>query len=98
MPDLNVVAVIVAKPGSEATVGAALAALVEPTRAEEGCLSYELYESEADPTTFITVELWRSQADLDQHTTSPHLRAALESAGDALAATPAIHPLKSYGA
>jgi quinol monooxygenase YgiN len=91
--DLNVVAVITAKPGQEATVRDALDALVAPTRAEEGCLSYELFESQADPTTFITIELWRSQDDLDAHTKSPHLAAALESAGGALGAAPAIHPL-----
>jgi quinol monooxygenase YgiN len=93
MSDLNVVAVITAKPGQEATVRQALTDLVEPTRAEEGCLSYSLFESQADSTVFITVELWRSQADLEAHTKSPHLAAALSAAGDALGATPAIHPL-----
>lgn len=93
MSDLNVVAVITAKPGREDAVRQALTDLVDPTRAEGGCLSYELFESEADSTTFITIELWRSQEDLDAHTKSPHLAAALASAGDALALTPAIHPL-----
>lgn len=43
MSDLNVVAVLKAKPGSEQVLGDALAALVEPTRAEEGCTGYELF-------------------------------------------------------
>ena len=55
MADLQVVAVITAKSGSEQLVGDALNALVEPTRAEPGCLSYHLFESAADPTAFITV-------------------------------------------
>lgn len=46
---VNVVAVITAKPGSEDAVRAALEALVAPTRAEAGCLSYDLSESVAAP-------------------------------------------------
>lgn len=97
MSDLNVVAVITAKSGREDTVRRALTALVAPTRAEEGCLNYELFESQADPTVFITIELWRSQEDLDAHTKSPHLTEALTAAGDALAVAPAIHPLAPVG-
>ncbi|ARC56192.1 Putative monooxygenase [Frondihabitans sp. 762G35] len=93
MSDLDVVAVITAKPGQEETVRAALEALVAPTRAEEGCLAYSLSVSQADPTVFVTVERWRSQADLDAHVDSPHLKAALVAAGEALAVAPAIHPL-----
>ena len=37
MPDLNVVAVLKAKPGSESALRDALTSLVEPTRAEPGC-------------------------------------------------------------
>ena len=97
MPDLHVVAVLPAKPGQEETVRAALTALVEPTRAEEGCLSYDLYESAAAPGTFVTVELWRGQADLDAHLKTPHVQQALGAAGDALDGPPAIHPLTPTG-
>lgn len=95
MADLDVVAVLVAKPGSESVVSEALGALVEPTRAEAGCLSYDLYVSQADPATFITVERWRSQDDLDGHLGTPHIATAFEVAGDHLAAAPAIHPLSA---
>jgi quinol monooxygenase YgiN len=93
MSDLHVVAVISAKPGSEDTVRDALASLIEPTRAEEGNVSYTLSESEAAPGTFITEEVWRSHDDLGAHMTTAHIRAALEIAGEHLAAPPAIHPL-----
>jgi quinol monooxygenase YgiN len=94
MPDLNVVAVLTAKPGSEDVLERALNKLVEPTRAEAGCISYELYRSAADPATFVTVELWKSQADLDAHMQTPHIEQALSVAADALASAPAIHPLQ----
>lgn len=93
MADLQVVAVLTAKPGSEEVVGEALRALVEPTRSEAGCTSYELFVSVADKTTFITVETWTSQADLDAHLQTPHVQQALGAAGDHLAQAPAIHPL-----
>lgn len=93
MSDLNVVAVLKAKPGSEAVLQAALAELVQPTRAESGCLSYELFSSLSDPTTFVTVERWRGQDDLDAHMQTPHIAAALQAAGDALDGGPSIHPL-----
>jgi quinol monooxygenase YgiN len=98
MADLQVVAVLTARTGSEQAVGEALNALVEPTRAEPGCTSYHLFVSEADPATFITVETWRSQDDLDAHFQTPHVQQALAAAGDHLAAAPAIHPLSKVSA
>jgi quinol monooxygenase YgiN len=89
-----VVAVLIAKPGSEDVVRAGLTALVDPTRAEDGCLSYELFESVAAPGTFVTIESWRELTDLDTHLATPHVAAALELAGDHLAAAPAVHPLR----
>ncbi len=97
MPELNVVALLQAKPGSEAALGSALAALVEPTLAEEGCLAYELFSSAADPSVFITVERWRGQDDLDAHMKTPHVASAFAQAGEILAAPPAIHALVPAG-
>lgn len=94
MTDLDVVAMITAKPGSEQIVHGALAALVEPTLAEDGCLSYQLFTSTVDPVTFVTIERWRSQADLDQHMQTPHIRQALAVAGEHFGTAPAIHPLQ----
>ena len=91
---INVVAVITAKPGSEDAVREAMQGLVAPTRAEDGCLSYDLSESVAAPGTFITVEEWNDPSDLDSHMQTPHIQSALAVLGTELAAPPAIHPLK----
>ncbi len=98
MTDLQVVAVIAAKRGAEKEVAAALHTLVEPTRAEEGCIAYELYESVATPGTFVTIETWRGQADLDAHLKTPHIAAAFAAAGEHLARPPEIHPLTTPAA
>ena len=34
---------------------------------EEGCERFEVYQSETDAQTFILVEWWASQEDLDRH-------------------------------
>ena len=93
MSELNVVATISANPGSEDVVRDALQTLVGPTRAEEGCLAYDLFESQSAPGTFVTIEKWTGQEALDGHMASPHIAAAFAATGDALAAAPAIHPL-----
>ncbi len=97
MSELHVVATIPAKPGSEDVIREALSSLVTATRAEEGCVSYDLYESSAAPGTFVTVEVWRSQDDLDAHMRSPHLGEAFAAAGEHLGGEVAIHPLTPVG-
>ena len=94
MADLSVVAVITAKTGSEDVVRAALTDLVAPTRAEEGCRSYDLYESASVESTFVTIESWREQADLDAHMQTAHIAKTFEVAGEHLATAPAIHALR----
>jgi quinol monooxygenase YgiN len=93
MSDLHVVAIIAAKSGSEETVRGMLTTLADATRAEEGCLSYQLFESASAPGTFITVEEWRDQADLETHLHSPHVGAAVAGSAEHLAGDIAIHPL-----
>ncbi|MDQ3615381.1 MAG: antibiotic biosynthesis monooxygenase [Actinomycetota bacterium] len=93
MSDLHVVAVIAARSGSEDELRSVLSGLVDPTRAEHGCLAYDLFESASMPGTFITVELWRDQSDVDAHMQTAHIAAALAASEAHLAAPPGIHPL-----
>jgi quinol monooxygenase YgiN len=46
--------------------------LVEATRREAGCLSYELLQRVDDSTRFVLVEEWESQDHLDAHTRTEH--------------------------
>jgi len=91
--ETHAVAVITARAGSADDVRAALESLVPPTRAEDGCLDYQLYESGAAPGTFISVERWRAQADLDAHLGTDHVQAAVAQLAEHLAVAPGIHPL-----
>jgi quinol monooxygenase YgiN len=44
-----------------------------PTRAESGCKSYELYESDSTGRFYFD-ETWESQAALDEHLATPHFK------------------------
>lgn len=95
MPNLEVVAVITAKPGSESIVEETLRALVGPSRRDHGCISYDLFASDSAPGTFLTIEKWQSQEDIDAHMASSHLADVITAAGDHFDGFPAIHTLRS---
>jgi quinol monooxygenase YgiN len=97
MSELQVVATIPAKPEAAAAIREALTVLAEATRAEDGCLAYELFESTSAPGTFVTLERWTDQAALDAHMTMPHVAAAFAAADGALIGEVAIHPLQPVG-
>lgn len=51
--------------------------LLAPTRAEPGCLRYDVHQNTADATDFTFYETWAAEADLQRHLASPHIAAAL---------------------
>ena len=72
---LRVVARIKAKSETVSEVRELLCSLVEPTRKEFGCITYELLQNTEDPTDFTFVEEWESDAALASHAASDHLKA-----------------------
>lgn len=87
---IRVVARITAQPGKEKALEQILMALIAPTRAEAGCISYQMLRHQDDPTEFTFVEQWRSNADIDAHFGTPHLQRALTDAAELLACAPDI--------
>lgn len=90
MPKIRVVAHLTSKPKTTAETRAALEGFIDPTRAEAGCIVYELMQNNDDPTDFTFVEEWESDEALDAHLESPHILAFKERAGDLLACDPDI--------
>ena len=74
---LRVIAHIRARPEKIEEMRALLTGLVQPTRAESGCLRYELLHNAADPTDFTFVEEWRDDSALESHFNTEHVKAAL---------------------
>ena len=87
---LRVVARVKALPGKVEATRSILLALIEPTRQELGCITYELLQNKRDPTDFTFVEEWASDADLDLHSTSNHLAETVSKLADLLAEAPDI--------
>lgn len=72
---LRVVARIKARAETVSEVRELLSSLVGPTRKESGCITYELLQNRKDPTDFTFVEEWESDAALESHAASDHLKA-----------------------
>jgi quinol monooxygenase YgiN len=85
---LRVVARITAKPETVEQVREILLGLVAPTRAEDGCVVYELLQNRTDPSDFTFVEEWTSDAAFERHHTTDHIRSAFPKL-EALIASPA---------
>ena len=79
---VTVVAIFKAKTGMEDTARDAILALVAPTRAEAGCINYDLHQTADDPSLFMLYENWVSQKDLDEHLAMPYLQDLLGKAND----------------
>ncbi len=62
-------------PEKLADARAAMRAMVEASRAEDGCLAYGYAEDVLDPGLIHVKEMWRDQAALDRHFASAHIAA-----------------------
>jgi len=82
---IRVVASFVAKPESVAEVKRILTDMIGLTRAEAGCITYELLQNADDPTDFTFVEEWSSRADLDRHSEADHIETGRQLVRDHIA-------------
>ncbi len=55
-----------------------LLALSAPTRAEAGCLRYDLYRSPVHANRFMRYEIWKDEGALEAHKKTPHIAASFE--------------------
>jgi gluconolactonase len=65
-------------PGKEDELKRHLLSLADPTRAEPGCVTYDLYQSPEREHEFMRFEVWTSPEALEAHKRTPHLRASFE--------------------
>jgi quinol monooxygenase YgiN len=87
---VRVVARVIALPDKIEQLKAVLIELIEPTRAEAGCIQYDLLQNTSDPTDFTFVEEWKSTAALETHLTSQHLQKAINQINGLVAQPPDI--------
>jgi len=77
-----VLAKIKAKPDKIDKLKAELVSMMEPSRAESGCVKYNLHVSDEDETQFMFYEVWKSKEDFAKHTETPHLQGLLAKMGE----------------
>ena len=79
---VTVLASFKAKAGKEEQLKQAIMACVAPTRAEAGCLNYDLHQLAGDKGSLMLYENWVSKQDLDVHLEMPYLRELKAKAGE----------------
>ena len=86
-----------AQPGRGDDVAAAIVAsqVVPQTRAEPGCIAYDLCRDADAPDRFVAYESWRDLESLRKHLAAPHFAAVGAALGGLLAAAPAVRVLTS---
>jgi quinol monooxygenase YgiN len=83
MTEVRVIARSVARKGNEDELRRLLQGMLVPTRGEQGCKSYELYESDSTGRFYFD-ETWESEAELDKHIATPHFKYLEEAIGKLL--------------
>jgi quinol monooxygenase YgiN len=81
---LIVVAEMKAKAGMEAELKRQALAMISPTRAEQGCVQYDLHECEEGEGQILFYEIWASRAAWEFHMMQPYLLNFLGASGDLL--------------
>ncbi len=71
---LKVIAQDFIRPEFIATVRPLYEELVEKTRLEKDCISYNLYIDQKDPGHFVFIEEWPDRQALDVHCQTEHFR------------------------
>ncbi len=78
------------RPGKQHLLLDELMLLLEPTRAEAGCIRIHLYESMRDPPLFFIHSEWTDEAAFDAHAELPHMKRFLGLVDELI-----THPLQA---
>jgi quinol monooxygenase YgiN len=71
--EVTCIANFTAKNGKTNELKQSLAALVDPTRSEEGCLSYTLHQNVENKNMFTMIEIFTNKESYDFHGKQPYL-------------------------
>lgn len=86
----HLLATFTARPGREGDLAEALAAMVEPTLTEPGCLAYEALFSPQRDGRVVMVEEWESLDALRQHVSTPYFLSLASRFDELLETSPGL--------
>jgi len=72
------------KPGKELQIRDALERVLDPTRAEPGCIRIHIYESVRGALTYFVHSVWIDEAAFDTHIELPHTQRFVAAVEDLL--------------
>lgn len=72
--EIVIMATIIAKPGCGNKMLELLLTLIRDSKAEKGCLTYDLHIDPDNPETLFIYEIWQDENALELHTGSPHFK------------------------
>jgi quinol monooxygenase YgiN len=82
---VTVTAHIKAKKDLEENLKKELLTLIEPTRSETGCITYDLYPDQQNKSHFMFYESWENKSALEQHLQKPYIKSFMDKADELLA-------------
>jgi quinol monooxygenase YgiN len=85
-----VIASATAMPGKEADLEQALRDAAGPTRAQSGCVGFQLLRAKNNRATIVGFERWASVADHENHMKGEHVQILLRRMAGILAGPPTI--------
>ncbi len=85
MTKLTIIANITAKEGKIDLVKSELIKLIDVTRAEDGCVNYDLHQDIQNPAHFMFYENWETRALWEKHMGNQHLKDYLAATDGAVA-------------
>lgn len=72
MNELKIIATIIIKEEYRDELEKVFHTVVDATREEPGCLSYNLHQDTKDSLKYVILEEWKDQVAIDSHNQSPH--------------------------
>ena len=88
-----IIARFLARDGHAEEVAPLLLGFVEPSRAEDGCVFYDLYRDQENPNLFVIVDGWRDQVAFEAHAGGVHVAHTLAALAPHLDGEPVIAKL-----
>ncbi|MGG3281220.1 putative quinol monooxygenase [Paenibacillus solani] len=74
MSVITICAILKGIPGHENQLRDELLKLIEPSRAEIGCIQYKLHQSLEEKGTFVFYESWADQSAITEHINTEHFQ------------------------
>lgn len=79
MKKLTIITHVLAKPNTIDVVKAELKKLVSTSRADKGCISYDLHQDNENPAHFLLYENWLSRDLWQEHMNNEYLKEYIDA-------------------